>query len=715
MSGARSSAARSSAAVNARATRISLLVGGAAAQFAVMPLLSGAADAVAIASLLAIGIATVGLPLPQVASGSRPAGLRLTLAPRQATAFALIVVGAVLVLARVNTFDPNSKAAALATLLLVVQVAHCLALQTRREAALGCAIVVVLLSVGAAFAGDVTLLLPVMVALPAVAVTAALLHRGSLIDAADVTSTGGAGAIVRACMTPVALATVLGIAIFLVLPDTSHLHTRARFAGAASTSGSGANPATSGSSGRAGSDPGSGAVDLALRGSLGSSPVFEVPADSPAYWQGAIFSAFDGRAWTAHGPFTEWRSGPGATQLAPADPTSQADDVVSTYNVRVLTTTPLDVVLSPGHPTSYVGSGHVVDDADGTPHIVRAVATRDAPTYTVSSTLPKEPGSIGSNRADLTDPQWLTVPGDLPSRVTGLAASLVAGSQSRLNAVNAVEDYLRSNETYNLNSPVPKVGDDAVDDFLFVSHQGFCEQFATAAVIMLRSQGIPARFVTGYVNGNTSVDAGERVFKDSDAHAWVQVFYPGVGWVNSDPTAGTVLQSTGQSVRQRVGSLMKRLWHGFPGGRVGAILALAIAVVLGGALSTIARGWLRRRRRYAGLDRGRSGDGPILAAYLGLDLALHGVERARAPSESLGELAGRLGGFVATPGEVAAAIDDLERETYGVHPPSAAESAVAIAVFERLRAAVGSELVAVASSSQLPAEFASLVAPFRGN
>ena len=59
-------------------------------------------------------------------------------------------------------------------------------MQTRREAALGCAIVVVLLSVGAAFAGDVTLLLPVMVALPAVAVTAALLHRGSLIDAADV-------------------------------------------------------------------------------------------------------------------------------------------------------------------------------------------------------------------------------------------------------------------------------------------------------------------------------------------------------------------------------------------------------------------------------------------------------------------------------------------------------------------------------------------------
>lgn len=688
---------RTSAAVNARATRISLLVGGAAAQFAVMPLLSAPADALALASFLAIGIATIGLPLPKVAATARPGGVLLKMAPRQATALALIMVGAVLVLARVNTFDANSKAAALTTLLLVVQVAHCLALQTRREAALGCAIVVVLLSVGAAFAGDVTLLLPVMVALPSVAVTAALLHRGSLIDAADVTSTGGVGAIVRACMTPVALATALGVVVFLVLPDTGQLHTRARFANGASTSQSNTDPTPGSSGGRAASDPGAGAVDLGLRGSLSTVPVFEAPADSPTYWQGAIFSTFDGRAWTAHGPFTEWTSGPDGTQLAPADPTSQSSDVARTYTVKSLTTTPLDVVLSPGRPTSYVGSGHVIDDTDGTPHIVHAAATGAATTYTVSSALPKDPATVTPNGADLSDPQWLALPDDLPSRVSALAASLVASSATRLGAVNSVEGYLRSNEKYNLSSPVPADGEDAVDDFLFVSHQGFCEQFATAAVIMLRSQGIPARFVTGYVDGDTTVDPGERVFRGSDAHAWVQVFYPGVGWVNSDPTAGTELQTTTPSLRQRLGSSMKRLWHGFPGGRLGAVVALALAVILGTVLSAIGRSWLRRRRRYAGVDRGRSGDGPILAAYLHLDLALHGVERARAPSESLGELAGRLGGFVATPAEVATAISCLERETYGVDPPSGAESAAAIAVFDRLRMAAGSELVAMAA------------------
>ena len=685
--------------VNARATRLALLIAGAAAQFAIMPLLSGVSAAFALGCYLTVGLATLRLPLPKVAPGGRSGGFRPTMAPRQATAMVIIMVGAVMVLARVNTFDPSSKAAALTTLLLVVQVAHGLAVQTRREAALGCAIVVVMLSVGAAFAGDVTLLIPVMVALPAVAVTASLLHRGALIDGADVTSAGGVGSIVRACVTPVVLATVLGLAVFLVLPDTGHLRTHARFASSGATSDPGSDSASGGSGSRAGSDPGAGAVDLGLRGSLSNAPVFEAPADSPAYWQGAIFSYFDGRAWTAHGPFTEWTAG--ATQSAPSDPTAQADDVLSTYTVRVLTTgSPLDVVLAPGRPTSYLGVGRVIDDTDGTPHIVYDSAGLDATTYTVTSALPKDAAGAAPRGADVTDPQWLEVPADLPARVSGLAASLVAAASSRRSAVDTIEEYLRTNEKYNLNSPVPKSGEDAVDDFLFVSHQGFCEQFATAAVIMLRSQGIPARLVTGYVGGDSDVSAGERVFRDSDAHAWVQVFYPGVGWVNSDPTADAVLQKAAPSLRQRVGASMKSLWHRVPGGRKGAIFAVAFAVVIGTALSAIGRRWLRRRRRYAGVDRGRSGDGPILAAYLRLDIALHGVERAREPSESLGELAGRLGGFVATPREVAAAISCLERETYGVDPPSAAESDAAIAVFDRLRLGAGSQLVAVAAGTR---------------
>src|SRR5450432_449778 len=343
--------ARASA-LNARAARIALLVAGVAAQFAVMPVLSPGSDLIALVSLPAIGIATVHLPLPKLAPGARAGKFKMTMAPRQAVAIVLIMLGAVLVLARVNTFDPNSKAAALATLLLVVQVAHCLALQTRREAALGCAIVVVMLSVGAAFAGDVTLLLPVIVALPAVAVTAALLHRGALIDAADVTSTGGAGAIVRAYVTPVTLATVLGLVIFLLLPNTSHLHTHTHFINSdtATASDAGSDSAASGAGSRSASNPGAGSIDLRARGALSNTPVFEVPAGSPAYWQGAVFNEFDGTHWLASGPSRRWSgwTSVGGSQVAPADLAAAAGEVTRQYTVRVLEGTPLDVVIGPG-------------------------------------------------------------------------------------------------------------------------------------------------------------------------------------------------------------------------------------------------------------------------------------------------------------------------------------------------------------------------------
>jgi transglutaminase-like putative cysteine protease len=698
------------AAVNARAARTALLVAGVAAQFAVMPVLSPTSDVIALVSLLVIGLATLHLPLPKIAPGARPGVFKMTMAPRQAIAIVVIMLGAVLVLGRVNSFDADSKAAALATLLLVVQVAHVLALQTRREAALGCAIVIVMLSVGAAFAGDVTLLFPVLVALPAIAVTASLLHRGSLIDDADVASTGGIAAILRACVVPVALAAVVGVVVFLVMPDSSHLSAHGRFtstSGTAPGSSSGAQGTASGARGT--SNPGASSLDLRLRGPLSTAAVFEAPGSSPAYWQAAIFSDFDGTRWTASGPLTPWASSANEAQTPPAGAAQSAGEVDHTYLVRVLAATPLDVVIAPGRPVGYLGPGTVDVDHDGTAFLDGGpVGKTSADTYQVVSAVPRDESTAALTAASAVPPtgaaadnQWLALPPDLPNRVVALAASVTSAADGRLSAVNAVEDYLRAHEKYTLNSPQPARGEDAVDDFLFVSHVGFCEQFATAAVVMLRSQGIAARLVTGYVGGSLTTDAGERVFSGTDAHAWVQVFYPGVGWVNSDPTAGSVVQASTPSTRQRIDSWLKRLWHEVPAGRWGALAAIGLAFVVGIGLCEIGRRWLRRRRRFAGIDRGLVGDGPILASYVRLDVVLHGVGRARAPTESLEEFAHRLGGVVASPADVAAAVALLERETYGVNPPASDEAATAVALFDRLRLAAGSQPVAVLAPAGL--------------
>jgi transglutaminase-like putative cysteine protease len=132
----------------------------------------------------------------------------------------------------------------------------------------------------------------------------------------------------------------------------------------------------------------------------------------------------------------------------------------------------------------------------------------------------------------------------LPQRVTSLSHRLIDDAPSRAAAVDTVDKYLRGVATYNLDAPVAAPGEDSVDSFLFVTREGFCEQFASAAVVLLRAAGIPARLVTGYSRGDLTSDPGRRVMRAADAHAWVQVWYPGVGWVDSDPTASAVLGAT---------------------------------------------------------------------------------------------------------------------------------------------------------------------------
>ena len=116
-------------------------------------------------------------------------------------------------------------------------------------------------------------------------------------------------------------------------------------------------------------------------------------------------------------------------------------------------------------------------------------------------------------------------------------------------AVRAIEAYLRDHERYRLDSPVPGLGEDSVDNFLFTAHSGFCEQFASAEVVLARSVGIPARLVTGYAvdaNDAATVPGAQSgvVVRGTSAHAWVEVSLDGASWVTSDPTAGAPMDTS---------------------------------------------------------------------------------------------------------------------------------------------------------------------------
>ncbi len=129
---------------------------------------------------------------------------------------------------------------------------------------------------------------------------------------------------------------------------------------------------------------------------------------------------------------------------------------------------------------------------------------------------------------------YLQLP-EVDPRVTELAQQVTAGFDNPYDKAAALERYLRTQFGYTLDLPT-EPEEDPIAEFLFVRRKGHCEYFAAAMAVMLRTQGIPSRLVNGFLTGEYN-DVGENyIVRASDAHTWVEVYFPGVGWVEFDPT-----------------------------------------------------------------------------------------------------------------------------------------------------------------------------------
>jgi protein-glutamine gamma-glutamyltransferase len=130
---------------------------------------------------------------------------------------------------------------------------------------------------------------------------------------------------------------------------------------------------------------------------------------------------------------------------------------------------------------------------------------------------------------------YLTLPQKLNPQIAELAHQLTASAGNNYDRAFAVQNYLRDNFGYSLNPPSIEP-DDPIGSFLFKSKQGYCEYFAAAMVLMLRSVEVPARLVNGFQTGTFNRLGGDFIVRARDAHSWVEVFFPGYGWVPFDPT-----------------------------------------------------------------------------------------------------------------------------------------------------------------------------------
>lgn len=139
--------------------------------------------------------------------------------------------------------------------------------------------------------------------------------------------------------------------------------------------------------------------------------------------------------------------------------------------------------------------------------------------------------------------RYTQLPDTLPGRVRILAAELTEGKTNWYDKAKAIENHFDNIDfVYQKeNIPYPEENEDYVDQFLFETHRGYCDNFSSSMVVLLRAAGIPARWVKGYSNGEfiEKVD-GISVYDitNSNAHSWVEVFFPNVGWVPFEPTKG---------------------------------------------------------------------------------------------------------------------------------------------------------------------------------
>lgn len=145
---------------------------------------------------------------------------------------------------------------------------------------------------------------------------------------------------------------------------------------------------------------------------------------------------------------------------------------------------------------------------------------------------------------------YLQLPRTLPPRVRELSKEITRSVTNPYDKVMAVQEYLKKTYPYSLKISAPPKGSDGVDYFLFSQKAGYCDYFASAMAVMLRSVGIPARLVIGFAPGEWDESRQSFVVRDLNYHSWPEIYFPGYGWIEFEPTPPEAIEFTNNQQRQ---------------------------------------------------------------------------------------------------------------------------------------------------------------------
>ena len=283
-------------------------------------------------------------------------------------------------------------------------------------------------------------------------------------------------------------------------------------------------------------------------------------------WRGVALSNFDdGRTWSNSYEQTQVRPAiDGSYRLAPlADPRGASAITGRSIHYRVLME-PIgtNVFFLAERPQSLTGNfRQVTTDAGGA--VYDLDTERPINRYEAVSQLAQIDSDelrLAANTAPVGMDEYLKLP-QLDIRISNLAEEIAAPAPSNYDKAVAIEQHLLTHFGYTLELP-RSLPQDPLANFLFERKKGHCEYFASSMAVMLRSLRIPARIVTGFRGGEFNDLTGQYVVRASDAHSWVEAYFPGSGWISFDPTpAGNLPTRTGWSRMQLYMDAAASFWR----------------------------------------------------------------------------------------------------------------------------------------------------------
>ena len=280
-------------------------------------------------------------------------------------------------------------------------------------------------------------------------------------------------------------------------------------------------------------------------------PIFEAEIGRRVYWRGASFDMYTGRGWqnTDDELVIIERN-----QALGEPPITMYGEITAT--IRPLETDQ-DAIFGPPQPVrvsvpTNADASRVTKQGELSISMLRSrVPFNRGSTYQVVSGMSAAPlaelQAAGTAYPEWVRDRFLQLPDEFPSSVRKLAESVTANHDTPLDKAIAVENFLRGYK-YNQQIDAPPPDADAVEHFLLKSKEGYCDYYASAMVTMLRSVGVPARFVVGYTPGDyiqpeelMPMTSGTYRVLERNAHAWPEVYFPQYGWIQFEPTASEPL------------------------------------------------------------------------------------------------------------------------------------------------------------------------------